>query len=130
LGGVGKVSEWVPPEGGRSVADIVEHAMWVVTTVCLVIGEQLGIALTEPAPKAATDRESELRLVVGSAYAVFEELCRRMDDSMLDTVITLPPPARLREGSVDRVIRVMAGYHVIHHAGQVAMLSRRAGKKP
>jgi len=124
--GEGKHFEWHPPEGGRSAREIVEHAMWVVSVVCFQMGEELGVPLDEPADQSSSDLVSELKAKVDSAYAVLRQLCTRMDDGMLDRPVSLPPPARLREGTADRVLRVMAGYHVVHHAGQVAMVLRRA----
>ncbi len=118
--------EWSPPEGGRSAREIVEHAMWVVSVACFKIGGELGVQLEEPADLTSLDALQDLKAKVDSAYGVFRQLCSRMDEPMLDRSVSLPPPARLREGSADRVLRVMAGYHVVHHAGQVAMVLRRA----
>lgn len=122
----GEHFEWSPRETGRSAREIIEHAMWVVSVMCPKIGEDLGVPPDEPVNRSSSDLVQDLKARVSSAYGVLQQLCRGMDESMLERSVSLPPTARLREGSADRVLRVMAGYHVVHHAGQVAMVLRWA----
>lgn len=117
---------WVPPEGGRSVKEIVDHITWVIVAVCSQLSETVGIELEMSDPQQASGVQPQLSEDVQSAYNTYKNFCGNLNDKILDTVATLPPPARLREGSVETILRIMAGYHVVHHAGQIAALLRRA----
>ncbi|NHI90658.1 MAG: DinB family protein [Candidatus Thorarchaeota archaeon] len=117
---------WTPPEGGRSAKDVVDHVSWVIQAVCQQLSNTLGVEFEISEPEQFEDTVAQLEEDVNSAYNSFRKLCEQMTDEMLDTVTTLPPPARLREGSVETILRIMTGYHVVHHSGQLAVLLRRA----
>ncbi|TFG13208.1 DinB family protein [Candidatus Thorarchaeota archaeon] len=117
---------WEPPDGGRSVSEILEHISWTVSIVCSKIADDYGIRLEEmDEPSDQSDYES-FAFPINSAYDLFKQLCTKLDDSMMAERTTLPPPARLREGTVETILRVMGGFHTVHHAGQVALTLRRA----
>jgi len=88
--------------------------------------EHLGVDLALQETGIDGDEADVRRGQIRSAYEAFKDLCGKLDDKMLEENMTLPPPARLREGSVETVLRIMAGYHVVHHAGQIVMLLKRA----
>lgn len=111
-----------PVEGGRSAEEVVVHVSWVIASICRYIADQLGIHIPDSSKPDAEEGVESLKAEVNSAYDDFAALCAQLDDVKLDTEMELPPPARLREGSVERILRIMAGYHVVHHAGQVALL--------
>jgi len=117
---------WTPPKAGRSAEEIVNHITWVITAVCQQIASDIGVDLAIPEPKEVEGVVPQLVEDVKSAYLVFKKFCESVDDEKLDHVATLPPPARLREGSIETILRIMTGYHVVHHAGQIASLLKRA----
>ena len=121
---------WTPPEGGRSAKDVVDHVTWVIQAVCQQLSNTLGVEFEISEPEQFEDPVAQLVEDVNSAYSSFRKLCEQLTDEMLDTVTTLPPPARLREGSVETILRIMTGYHVVHHSGQLAVLLRRAKDEP
>jgi len=120
---------WIPPEGGRSAKDIVDHVTWVIQAVCNQLSDTLEVEFKMNEPEQVEDPVAQLVEDVNSAYSSFRKLCEQLTDEMLDTVTTLPPPARLREGSVESILRIMTGYHVVHHSGQLAVLLRRAKER-
>jgi uncharacterized damage-inducible protein DinB len=107
----------------RSPKEIVNHVAWALSAVCMHISDELGIEL-EKAKSSPQDETTES--AVKYTYEIFKELLSKSADETLDRTSTLPPPARIREGSIETILRIMAGYHVIHHAGQVALLVSRA----
>ena len=117
---------WAPPEGGRSAKEIVDHITWVIQAVCSELSNTLEVEFEMTEPEQVEDTVAQLVEDVNSAYGSFRKLCEQLTNEMLDTVTTLPPPARLREGSVETILRIMTGYHVVHHSGQLAVLLRRA----
>jgi len=119
---------WVPPEGGRSAKEIVDHITWVILAVCIQLSQTSGIELEMINPQQVKGIQSQLSEDVRSAYNTYKEFCGKLNDEMLDTVTTLPPPARLQEGSFETILRIMAGYHVVHHSGQIAAVLKRAKK--
>lgn len=76
------------------------------------------------------DRHKRLEMELDEAYNLFVALVSRLNDDDLKTTITLPPPSQVREGPVERVLRIMTDYHAVHHAGQVVMIIRRAKEDP
>ncbi|MHA2379266.1 MAG: DinB family protein [Candidatus Thorarchaeota archaeon] len=122
----GEHFSWTPPEGGRSAAEIAEHVTSVVELVCSMIAERLEIDLVLQETDTNGERADVMRGQIQLAYEAFKDLCAKLDDKMLDETMTLPPPARVREGFVETVLRITAGYHVVHHAGQIVMLLKRA----
>lgn len=116
---------WSPPEGGRSVSEMVSHLSWALSAVTMKIADDFKIDLESTVNPTGSYFE-ELKGEILAAYEVFENLLRELSDDDLEKTTTLPPPARIREGSIERVLRIMAIYHVIHHAGQVAQVIRRA----
>ena len=120
---------WVPPEGGRSAKDVIDHVTWVIQAVCDQLSNTLEVEFRMTEPEQVEDPVAQLVEDVNSAYSSFRKLCEQLTDEMLDTVTTLPPPARLREGSVESILRIMTGYHVVHHCGQLAVLLRRAKER-
>ncbi len=119
---------WTPPEGGRSPSEIIEHVTSVLLIACSTIAEELGIDLNLEEVESDGEPTEVLKDTVRSAYDAFKELCGKLDDQMLDKVLTLPPPFALREGSVETVMRVIGGYHAVHHAGQLSTHIRRSRK--
>jgi len=115
----------MPPEGERSAADIVSHVCWTLSAVSMKIADDLGIKINSE-QEPTNDFIEGLNLEIDSAYNIFGNLVRGMSDDDLERTTTLPPPARIREGSIERVLRIMAGYHVVHHAGQIAHIIKRA----
>ena len=126
LDGTDEQFAWVPPEGGRSAKELVDHMTWVILTVCSHLSEILGIELTISDPQQVSGVKTQLVEDIQSAYNAYKTLCGRLNDELLDTETTLPPPARLREGTVETILRIMTGYHVVHHSGQLAVLLRRS----
>lgn len=126
LVGTDEMYTWKPPGGGRSAEEMLTHVAWVVSAVCSQIAAELGLVLKEPRVADQEGTAAQLRAEVSASYELFTELCENIDGSTLEKIIQLPPPARVREGSVERVLRIMAGYHVVHHAGQVAMVLNMA----
>ncbi len=106
------------PDRGRTAAEIVDHIVWVINTVFKTIAQEVGIELE----KTSSTEDSGKKERIYAAFELFGELCEKLTDEMLDIEVSLPPPSRLRRGTIDRVLRIIAGYHVVHHAGQVATL--------
>ncbi|MFQ5833808.1 MAG: DinB family protein [Candidatus Thorarchaeota archaeon] len=119
---------WTPPEGGRSPSEIVEHVTSVLLIACSMVAEELAIDLNIEEVESEGEPTEVLKDTVRSAYDAFNELCGKLDNQMLDKVMTLPPPFAFREGSVETVMRVIGGYHAVHHAGQLATHIRRSTK--
>ncbi len=117
---------WNPPDGGRSVSEIVEHVSWTVSVVCSKVAEDYGIELEEPGAPPNANAYERLVFYINSAYNMFSQLCNSLEDEWIDETTTLPPPARLRKGTIETIMRVMTGFHTVHHAGQVALTLRRA----
>ncbi|MFW9799830.1 MAG: DinB family protein [Candidatus Thorarchaeota archaeon] len=117
---------WTPPEGGRSPSEIVEHVTSVLLIACSMVAEELGIDLNIKEVESKGEPTEVLKDTVRSAYDAFKDLCGKLDDQMLDKVMALPPPFALREGPVETVLRVISGYHTVHHAGQLSTHVRRA----
>ena len=117
---------WVPPEGGRSAKELVDHITWVILTFCSHLSETMGIELEIVEPQSVDGVQAQLSEDVKSAYDTYKKFCGKLNDELLDTVTSLPPPSGIREGKVETVLRVMTGYHVIHHSGQISTLLRRA----
>jgi len=117
---------WNPPDGGRSVSEILEHVSWTVSVVCSKVAEDYGIELKEPEEPPNANAYERIVFYINSAYSRFSQLCNSLEDEWVDETTTLPPPARLREGTVETILRVMTGFHTVHHAGQVALTLRRA----
>lgn len=118
---------WMPPEGGRSASEIVDHVVWVVSVVVSASADGQGIQLEEQTRIDDTDNRYErLKTELDEAYNLFIALVSGLEEDDLEKTVTLPPPSRVREGTVERVLRIMMGYHTVHHAGQVAMILRRA----
>lgn len=111
------------PEKGRSAGEIMDHIVWVITAACGIIAEEAEIELGELELRESTG--SSHKDEVYAAYDLFRTLCESISEEMLDVEINIPPPARVRRGTVERVLRIMAGYHVVHHAGQIAYLLGR-----
>lgn len=126
LGDTENLYNWQPPTGGRTVEEILTHIAWVISAVCSHIAEELKIELHQPQIEEEDNSVARLKSEVNAAYNMFTTLCEHLDTEMLDRIIQLPAPSRVRENSVERVLRIMTGYHVIHHAGQVAMILRMA----
>ncbi|MHA2396769.1 MAG: DinB family protein [Candidatus Thorarchaeota archaeon] len=126
LEGTDEQFTWVPPEGGRSAKDLVDHIIVVILTICHQLSETMGIEIEMSEPEQIDGVADQLSEEVQSAYNTFKIFCGKLNDEILDTVTTLPPPARLRESSVETILRIMAHYHVVHHSGQIAALLRRA----
>lgn len=114
---------WKLDETTRSPKEIIDHVAWVLSAVCMHISGELGIEID----KANSSQEDETaESTVRYTYEIFKELLSKTKDEALDRNSTLPPPARIREASIETILRIMAAYHVIHHAGQVALLVSRA----
>ncbi|MHA2066197.1 MAG: DinB family protein [Candidatus Thorarchaeota archaeon] len=118
--------EWTPQEGGPSASEVVYHATIVLMLVCSEIANLLGITLTQQEEKDVETVEGRLKVHVRAVYQTFRELCEQLTDENLDEEMNLPPPSLLKRGSLEIILRVIAGYHVAHHAGQVALLLRMA----
>ncbi|MFX1263638.1 MAG: DinB family protein [Promethearchaeota archaeon] len=118
--------EWTPAEGGPSASEVVYHATIVLMLVCSEIANSLGITLAQQDEKDADTVEGRLRVHVRAVYQAFRELCEHLTDENLDAEMNLPPPSLLKQGSLEMILRIIAGYHVTHHAGQVAILLRMA----
>jgi uncharacterized damage-inducible protein DinB len=121
-----KLLNWKPPDGGRSVSEILEHVSWTVSVVCSKIAEDYEIELKEAEETFNDNAYERLVFYINSAYSLFRQLCNSLQDEWIDETITLPPPARMREGTIEKILRVMTGFHTVHHAGQVALTLRRA----
>jgi hypothetical protein len=128
LDGPDELYIWKPPGGGRSAEEILEHIAWVISAVCIQIAEDLGLTLVEPEITEERGLVARLKSEIGASYEMFTQLCQQIEGETLERVVHLPPPARLREGSIERVMRIMMGYHVVHHAGQIAMVLSMAKK--
>jgi len=98
----------------------------VLEMFCAIIAEQLNVDFASHETEIDDKLEDVARGQIHSAYEGFKELCGTLDDSMLESIVVLPPQTGFREGPVDNVLRVIAGYHAVHHAGQIAMLLKRA----
>ncbi|TFG32375.1 DinB family protein [Candidatus Thorarchaeota archaeon] len=118
--------KWKPPDGGRSAEEVLNHIAWVISAVCSQVAGELRIELHEPQISDDGYSINQLKSEISASYEMFTELCEKLDTGTLERKIKLPPPARVREGSIESILRIMTGYHVIHHAGQVAMLLRMA----
>lgn len=103
-----------------------EHVTWVISTITFLLAEALGLEIENQQSTESPDIPTGLKSKIEASYELLRSLLWAIDDNMLDEVVGLPPPARLRKGSVERILRIMMGYHVVHHAGQVAMLLRIA----
>ena len=123
-----EVMTWRINETSKSSQEIVEHIAFTVSIVCIQIAEQLNVDL-DMENILVENEDNSFKQEVRSAYVLFKRLCSSMTDEMLDTITTLPPPARLREGTVETVLRIIAGYHSVHHAGQVAMQVKQAKRE-
>ncbi len=115
---------WYPPEGGKSAADIVSHVSWTVSAIIskLAYDEGVEIHQEEPVIEGVEGLKNEILM----AYVLAENYLQKISDDVLDKTTSLPPPARLSEGKVETILRVIIGYHTIHHAGQMTSLLRRA----
>jgi uncharacterized damage-inducible protein DinB len=122
----GEHFSWTPSEGGKSAAEIAEHVASVLEMFCAMVAEQLNIDLVLHEAESNGELEDIARGQIQSAYEGFKELCGKLDDSTLEEIVALPPQTGFKEGPVDNVLRVLAGYHAVHHAGQIAMLLKRA----
>ncbi len=115
--------EWKLSDDSRSGNEIATHLAWSISAVCVHLSEELGISLEGNKDQSgAEDVEREIQ----QSYVLLKELLYQMSDEMLDRWSNLPPPAKLREGSVETILRIIAGYHTIHHGGQIAFLVNRA----
>jgi len=126
--GADELYTWKPPGGGRSAEEMITHVAWAVSAACSGTAAELGLVLKEPEITEQEGIAARLKAEVSASYELFAELCEKMDESMLKKTINLPPPARVKEGTVERMLRIIAGYHVVHHAGQVAMVLSMARK--
>jgi uncharacterized damage-inducible protein DinB len=124
--GTNEELEWTPSEGGPSASEVVYHATIVLMLVLSEIANLVGITLTQQEEKDADTVEGRLKVHVRAIYQTFRELCEKLTDEDLDKEMNLPPPSLLKEGSLEIILRIIAGYHVTHHAGQVAILLRMA----
>jgi uncharacterized damage-inducible protein DinB len=124
--GSDKELEWTPSEGGPSASEVVYHATIVLMLVCSEIANLLGITLAQQEEKDADTIEARLKVHVRAVYQTFREICEQLTDENLDEEMNLPPPSLLKQGSLEIILRIIAGYHVTHHAGQVALLLRMA----
>ncbi|MFW9932944.1 MAG: DinB family protein [Candidatus Thorarchaeota archaeon] len=117
---------WKLSEDSRTANEIATHVAWAIGAVCAHLSEELGIQL-DSLEQETNDGgvESDIR----QSYRLFKEILYKMADEMLDRWSTLPPPAKLREGSVETILRIIAGYHAFHHGGQIAYLIKRARKQ-
>ncbi|MDF1538777.1 MAG: hypothetical protein P1Q69_07730 [Candidatus Thorarchaeota archaeon] len=120
--------KWMPSGIEKSASQIVSHISWTVSATVMEIAAQLGIELNVEASQSA-DSQNKLESEIRAAYDLFKQLCTRMTEDMLDAQTTLPPPARIREGSVETILRIIVGYHTVHHAGQIAMLIASAKRE-
>ncbi|MHA1925929.1 MAG: DinB family protein [Candidatus Thorarchaeota archaeon] len=118
--------EWTPSEGGPSASEVVYHATIVLMLVCSEIANLLGITIAQHEEKDADTVEGRLKVHVRAVYQAFRELCEQLTDEDLDKEMNLPPPSLLKQGTLEIILRIIAGYHVTHHAGQVAILLRMA----
>ncbi|MHA2140665.1 MAG: DinB family protein [Candidatus Thorarchaeota archaeon] len=118
--------QWTPSEGGPSASEVVYHATIVLMLVCSEIANVLGITLAQQEEKEADTVEGRLKVHVRAVYQTFRELCHVLTDENLEEEMSLPPPSLLKRGSLEIILRIIAGYHVTHHAGQVAILLRMA----
>ncbi len=110
-------------DDSRSANEMASHVAWSLSAVCTHLSEELGLELE------ALSQEPEIEGIeaeVQQSYRIFKEFLYRISDSELDRWSTLPPPAKLKEGSIETILRIIAGYHAIHHAGQIAFLLKRA----
>ncbi len=115
---------WIPPDGGKSAAEIVNHVAWVISAICSKMAYDLGLEIhvEEPVSEGVEGLKNEITM----AYGLVESFLSKLKDEDLDKTAEIPPPSRIREGQIETVLRVLAGYHAIHHAGQIAMTLRRA----
>ncbi len=120
--------KWMPSGIEKSASQIVSHISWTVSASVMEIATQLGIELNAEASQSV-DNQNELEFEIRAAYDLFKQLCTHMTDDMLDAQTTLPPPARIREGAVETILRIIVGYHTVHHAGQIAMLVASAKRE-
>ena len=120
--------KWMSSGIEKSASQIVSHIAWTVSAVVMQIANQLEIELnTEDSESEDNQNESESEIM--GSYDLFKQLCAKMTEDMLDAQATLPPPARIREGTVETILRIIAGYHTVHHAGQIAMLVASATRE-
>ncbi len=117
--------DWKISEDSRSANEIADHVAWALGAVCAHIAEELGIEIEST--KQSTN-ETGIEATIRHSYRIFKEMLYKMSEKSLDRWSTLPPPAKLREGSVETILRIVAGYHAIHHGGQIAMLINQAGR--
>ncbi len=117
---------WIPPEGGKSAAEIAEHVGSTLDILCAMIAEQLDVEFASHEAEVDGNLSDVARGQIHSAYEGFKDLCGNLDDKMLEETVTLPPQSGFREGPVETVLRVVAGYHAVHHSGQIATLLKRA----
>lgn len=126
ISGTDEELEWTPQEGGPSASEVVYHATIVLMLVMSEIANLLGVTLTQQEEKDVDTIEGRLKVHVRAVYQTFRELCEKLTDENLDEEMNLPPPSLLKQGSLELILRIIAGYHVTHHAGQVAILLRMA----
>ena len=114
---------WKFDDTTRSAEEIATHVSWSLSAVCNHLSEELDVPLVTLSQEPGNDSlESEIQ----HSYRIFKELLNEMTDDMLDRWSKLPPPAKLREGSIETILRIIAGYHAIHHGGQIALILSRA----
>jgi len=128
LDGADELYTWKPPGGGRSAEEILTHVAWGVSAVCSQIAAEIGLVLKEPKIAEQEGIAARLKAEVTASYELFTELCEKIDGHTLEKIIELPPPGRVGEGTIERVLRIITGYHVVHHAGQIAMVLSMATK--
>jgi uncharacterized damage-inducible protein DinB len=126
LQGTDEQFTWTPPEGGRSAKELVDHINLVLISITQHLSETLDLEIEIGEPKEVDGIADQLSEEIQSAFNTYKGFCGNLTDELLDTTTTLPPPIGIREGPIETILRVTAGYHVIHHAGQVAALLRRA----
>ena len=122
----GEHFSWTPPEGGKSAAEIAEHVASTVDLFCAMIADQLNVEIDLHEAETEGNQDEVARGQIRSAYEGFKDLCGKLDDKLLEETVTLPPQTGFREGPVETVLRVIAGFHAVHHAGQIVMLLKRA----
>ncbi|MFW9909731.1 MAG: DinB family protein [Candidatus Thorarchaeota archaeon] len=119
------IMAWKCQDSKRSSAEIATHISFTLVAVCHHIAGELGLTIDINEP-LADESGSQLKAEIRGAYDAFKELCTHMSDEMLEYPTTLPPPARIQESSVETILRIIAGYHTIHHSGQIAMQVKMA----
>ena len=113
---------WYPPEGGKSAAEIVSHVSWTISAIISKLAYDDGIEIhqEEPVMEGIEGLKNEILM----SYRLAENYLQKISDDDLDKTASLPPP--MKEGKVEPILRVILGYHTIHHTGQMATLLRRA----